>query len=114
MAAAGWQPGVIYRGHTDLRGFCEQVSATYRGLHFMHLPKIILAGDRARARIHFQWLGVIRSGAAHSGQRTASGYYDVDYQRCDTHGWRIAHRLEKACAGRTDESFDLYIAPDIA
>lgn len=114
MAAVGRQPGAIYRGTDELRGFCEAVSADYAGLHFMHLPRIVLDGDHARARIHFQWLGIIRAGATHSGQRTAAGYYDVDYRRCATHGWRIAHRLEKAVAGRIDESFGLYATPDIA
>ncbi len=113
MAAVGHQPGAVYRGYAELRGFCEQVSAIYAGLHFMHLPKIVLDRDRARARIHFQWFGIVHAGVAHSGQRTAAGYYDVDYVRSDTHGWRISRRMEKAVTGRVEESFDLYANPNI-
>lgn len=113
MAAVGHQPRAVYRGHSALRQFCEEVSATYAGLHFMHLPKIVVSGDRARSRIHFEWIGVIHPGKAHSGRRTASGYYDVDYQYSAADGWRIAHRFEKAVDGRIEESFDIYRSADI-
>ncbi len=113
MAAVGHQPQATYCGHAELQCFCEKVSAVYSGLHFMHLPKIVIDGDRARSRIHFQWMGVVQSGKAHSGRRTASGYYDVDYRYSAIDGWRISHRLEKAVEGRIEESFDIYLRADI-
>jgi len=113
MAAVGHQPQAVYRGRSELRRFCEEVSAVYAGLHFMHLPKIVVDGDRARSRIHFEWTGVIHPGKGHSGRRTALGYYDVDYQHSRTDGWRIARRLEKAVDGRIEECFDVYRSADI-
>lgn len=111
MAGVGQQQRRIYQGTAQLAGFCQEVSAFYQGLHFMHLPRLQLQGDAAWARVHFQWTGVFQTGAHLHGQRTAQGYYDVTYLRGGDGQWRMLHRLEKAVTGSTQENFDVYLRP---
>jgi hypothetical protein len=113
MAGVGWQPRRVYTGRTELAQFCRDINASYRGLHLPNLPRIIVEGDTARSRVHFQWLGLFATSTPpHSGQRHAAGYYDVTYRRVDGQ-WLMQHRLEKAVTGATYEAYDGYLSPDI-
>lgn len=108
MAAVGQQTRMVYRGTDELMAFCQNVDAFYKGLHFMHLPRLQIDGDMAYGRLHFQWIGLYHPSSRYSGQRQAAGYYDVTYRR--EHGqWRMQHRLEKAITGQTSEQFDVYV-----
>lgn len=111
MAGVGHQARRVYEGTAQLAGFCQEVSAFYQGLHFMHLPRLQLQGDTAVARVHFQWTGVFHASPHFHGQRTAQGYYDVTYRRAGDGRWRILHRIEKAITGSVQEQFDVYLQP---
>lgn len=111
MVAVGNQPARTIRGTAELAAFCKEVDGFYRGLHFMHLPRLQIDGDTARAQVHFQWVGVFRPGDVYSGERHAKGYYNVTYRRIDGQ-WRIAHRLETVVTGATLETFNPKIPAD--
>lgn len=107
LAAVGAGPRLVHKGRQELVAFCTQVDAFYKGLHFMHLPRLQIEGDTAQGRVHFQWQGLFNTSAQYFGQRTVVGYYDVSYQR--VHGrWLMKHRLEKAVSGQTTEHYDVY------
>lgn len=111
LAPVGAQARQIITGSAKLSAFCRDIDAIYKGLHFMHLPRIQLTGDRAYSRLHFQWIGLFRSDANYNGQRSAAGYYDVTYHRVNGR-WLIKHRLDKSVSAQTVENFDLYINGD--
>lgn len=111
MAAVGAMERQLFTGQEQLRSFCRNVDAHYKGLHFMHLPRIRVDGDTAYGRLHFQWLGLFSPNASYHGQRQAAGYYDVTYRRVDGR-WLMAHRLEKAISNQMLESFDVYSDAD--
>ena len=46
MAGVGLQPERICTGTLELETFCVEVSAFYRWLHFIHLPRVRIAEDR--------------------------------------------------------------------
>ena len=112
MAGVGQQARQVYTGHSELAGFCRDIDAFYKGLHFMHLPRLRLDGDTVYGRLHFQWIGLFNQGSHFNGQRHTSGYYDVVYRRLNGE-WRIQHRLEKAITGQINEGYDLYLSPDL-
>ncbi len=112
MAEVGHQARRVISGSQDLAAFCREVDAFYKGLHFMHLPRLNIDGDQAQARVHFQWIGLFNSSTRFSGQRQAAGYYDVSYQRVNG-VWRMKYRLEKAISGQTSEHFDVYLDADL-
>lgn len=111
MAEVGGQARRIITGADELAAFCRDVDAFYKGLHFMHLPRLKLVGDTAYSRIHFQWIGLFNPNSRYSGQRHAAGYYDVTYRRINGQ-WRMQHRLEKAITGQTTDSYDVYLDGD--
>lgn len=108
MARVGDQPLASHQGTVALTEFCRQVSTFYRGLHFMHLPRLRVQGDVAYGRLHFEWIGLFNPSDQYSGRRRSVGYYDVTYRR-GVAGWRIAHRLEKQVASDISEGYDLYV-----
>lgn len=111
LAAVGSGPRLVHTGRQELEAFCTQVDAFYKGLHFMHLPRLHIEGDTAHGRVHFQWQGLFNPSHKYFGQRTVAGYYDVQYRR--VHGqWLMQHRLEKAVSGQTTEHYDVYQQPD--
>lgn len=112
MAEVGGQARQVYTGTAELSAFCRDVDSFYKGLHFMHLPRLKMDGDTVYGRMHFQWIGLFAPHDRYSGQRHAAGYYDVIYRRVNGQ-WRIQHRLEKAITGQTTDSYDVYIASDI-
>ena len=111
MAAVGSQARLVHTGTSELATFCREVDSFYKGLHFMHLPQLKVAGDTAYGRLHFQWIGLFNPNSHFHGQRQAAGYYDVTYRRINGQ-WRIQHRMEKAITGQTTESFDVYVDAD--
>lgn len=112
MAGVGQQGRQVFTGHSELAGFCRNVDGFYKGLHFMHLPRLRIEGDIACGRVHFQWIGLYNQGLRYHGQRHVAGYYDVTYRRMAGQ-WRIQHRLEKAILGQINDSYDLYLSPDL-
>lgn len=112
MAGIGQQARQVVTGYDELVGFCRDIDGFYKGLHFMHLPRLRIEGDMAYGRLHFQWTGLFNQGSHYNGQRHAAGYYDVIYRHVDGQ-WRIQHRLEKAILGQINEGFDIYLSPDL-
>lgn len=108
MAAVGQQTRQVITGTRALADFCREVDSFYKGLHYMHLPVITIAGNTASARIHFQWTGLYNPSGRYCGQRRAEGYYDVVYQKVAGR-WLIEKRLEKAISGAIVEGFDVYL-----
>lgn len=100
LAPAGDMERQVFKGRQALHDFCEEISRYYRGLHFISLPRVEIGRDRARAQVHFQWQALFRPNGNHSGERHASGYYDVTYRKLDGR-WRIEQRIECALAGKT-------------
>lgn len=75
------------RGTDALRSFCND--APYRGIHFMHLPQLVVEGDTAHARIHLEFYCYFEDEAA---LRKMAGYYDVEYVRYEGE-WKIQRRI---------------------
>ena len=109
ITKSGDQPTRLVTGTKELAGFCAEVSEYYQGLHFNTPPRLRIDGDVAWGQVHFQWIGIFRPGATHSGQRHAAGYYQVNYRRLEI-GWRIERRVETQISGNIVESFDPVIA----
>jgi len=105
----GSQPACLRRGPAELAAFCREVSALYRGLHYMHLPRLTIDGDVAYGRLHFEWIGLYNSRDNYRGRRDAAGYYDVSYRKEDGR-WVITHRLEKQITGQIADGYDIYLA----
>lgn len=102
MPETAVRPGARYEGHPELAQFCRDINARFRGLHLIHLPEIVLDGDRATGRMHFRF----ESGrTSEDGFEIAAvtGMYAVDYVRTVA-GWRIARRVERA-ANRSSTAF---------
>ncbi|MGS0562543.1 nuclear transport factor 2 family protein [Microbacterium aurugineum] len=87
-------PQTFVQGRAALQAFCTD--ASFAGIHFLHLPQLAVAGDRASARIHLEFHGDYAedAGAPRLGMR---GFYDVIYHRVDGR-WLIAHRVTTAFA----------------
>lgn len=107
----GGQPACLRRGTAQLAEFCREVSALYRGLHYMHLPRLTIDGDAACSRLHFEWIGLFNPQGNYRGRRDAAGYYDVTYRK-ENDRWRIAHRLEKQITGQIADGYDIYLTSD--
>ncbi|WP_430334117.1 nuclear transport factor 2 family protein [Rhodococcus sp. ACT016] len=105
LAEVGAVPGTTILGRDALRQFCVEFTARTPGIHLLNTPSIVLDGDEATARIHFEF----RSGGTGDGetrQAHVAGHYTVRYRRT-LDGWRIAHRHEVA-VGRTRSWFYSY------
>ncbi len=105
MLAVGPRPEFIARGHAELQGFCENIHQNWMGIHFMHPPRLQIAGDAASALIFFEFRHVHRGDGGHTSQGVIGGYYEVDYRRTEQ-GWRIARRREQGVFESTDNGFD--------
>lgn len=112
MLATGSEKERTIRGIAALKAFCDEMNGFYRGLHFMHLPRLVLGEDSARAQVHFQWVGLYRSGSTYNGEHHARGYYDVTYRKVNGN-WRIGRRVETLVTGAIVESFDPYVRVDL-
>jgi hypothetical protein len=77
-----------------LEAVCARHNEKYEGLHLMHVPQVVVDGDEARGRLHFEWTAATRPGITPSVRRRTVGYYEVRY-RSTGGGWLMAHRLEK-------------------
>lgn len=97
-------------GHAELQAFCETILKNWKGMHFMHPPRLTLRGDQASALIFFEYRHVMRQDNGHTRQGVVAGYYHVDYLRT-AQGWRMEHRREQAMFDDTTDSFDLYQDP---
>lgn len=95
----------VVRGTKELTEFCAEVGDHYQGLHFNTVPRLQIDQDIAWGQVHFQWIGIFRSGPVHCGQRHAAGYYRVTYRRLGG-GWRIERRIETQISGSVAEAFD--------
>ncbi|WP_226531145.1 nuclear transport factor 2 family protein [Microbacterium paraoxydans] len=87
-------PLTFVQGRVALRAFCAD--ASFAGIHFLHLPQLVVDGDRATSRIHLEFHGDYAedTGAPRLAMR---GFYDVIYHRVDGR-WLIAHRITSAFA----------------
>ena len=92
------------QGTEELRRFCTE--APFQGIHFLHPPQLTLAGDRATARVHLEFLGAYSGGAAPLTR--LMGYYDVAYERSGGR-WLISRRVTTAFARETRSTFG-YVA----
>ncbi|WFR73589.1 nuclear transport factor 2 family protein [Prescottella defluvii] len=105
LAQVGGVPGATIRGRDALHRFCVEFTAHTSGIHLLNTPSIVVDGDEATARIHFEF----RSGAtgeAETRHAHVAGRYTVRYRRTSD-GWRIAHRNEVA-VGRNRSWFYSY------
>lgn len=85
-------PVTFVQGRPALHAFCTD--APFSGIHFLHLPQLVLAGDEATARIHLEFHGDF-AGDAGAPRLAMRGFYDVSYRREDGR-WLIAHRVTTA------------------
>jgi hypothetical protein len=99
------RPTQTYEGRAALRRFCEVVNGEWTGLHLMHVPQLVVEGDGASGRVHFEWTSVARSDGTHTVQGRTYGYYDVSYRRTPE-GWRMARRVEHG-VGQARTVFDV-------
>jgi hypothetical protein len=93
------QPLTFVQGRPALHSFCTD--APFAGIHFLHLPQLVLTDDQATARIHLEFHGDF-VGDAGAPRLSMRGFYDVSYRREDGR-WLIAHRMTTAFA-RTQEA----------
>lgn len=101
LVEVGGVPGTTVRGADALRRFCVEFTAHTSGIHLLNTPSIVLDGDEATARVHFEF----RAGASNDAEARHShvaGHYSVTYRRTPD-GWRMAHRREVAV--RRDRSW---------
>lgn len=101
MAEVGGVPGVDVRGRDALRRFCLEFTAHTACIHLLNTPSIVLDGDEATARVHFE-ARLSAADDAESRHSHVAGHYTVRYRRTPD-GWRMAHRREVAV--RRDRSW---------
>jgi ketosteroid isomerase-like protein len=94
MLPAGNLPPTRIAGRAALEAFCQQIRQQWTGLHYMHPPRLRIAGDTAESVIFFEFRHAMRTDA-HLRQGVTAGYYRTRYLRTDE-GWRIGERLEQA------------------
>lgn len=109
ISPVGDQSADRRQGKAELAAFCQEVSAFYRGLHYMHLPRLTIEGEMAHGRLHFEWIGLFNPRENYRGRRDAAGYYDVTYRK-ENGRWRISNRLEKLITGQIADGYDVYHA----
>jgi ketosteroid isomerase-like protein len=86
----GMPPQNLIRGRANLARFADAQPSS--GMHSMHAPHLVVDGDRATGRIHFQFqsMGVDEHGR--TSFREVTGFYDAGYVRTPE-GWRIQRRV---------------------
>lgn len=94
MLPAGNLPATRIAGRAALEAFCHQIRQQWAGLHYMHPPRLRIAGDTAESVIFFEFRHVMRTDV-HLRQGVTAGYYRTRYIRTGE-GWRIGERLEQA------------------
>lgn len=85
-------PVTFVQGAQALADYCR--NTPFEGIHLLHLPQLVIDGDRATARIHLEFHGSWRDEAGEP-RLSMQGYYDVSYRRVAAR-WRIAHRVTTA------------------
>ena len=95
MLPAGNTPHARVLGRAGLEAFCSQIRQTWSGLHYMHPPRLKIAGDRADSMIFFEFRHIMQTGMALIRQGVTAGYYRTTYVRT-AQGWRIQERIEQA------------------
>jgi hypothetical protein len=87
------RPTRCYEGRDALKEFCQVFNRLWTGLHLMHLPQIMVDGETASSRVHFEWTAVSRRDPNRTVQRRVHGYYEVRYRHTAA-GWRMLRRVE--------------------
>jgi len=105
ISAVGDRPRSVYVGRQELMRFCEEFTGVISGVHLPALPYLEIDGDRASGHVNFHFVAIGRPAAAHTVSRTATGHYEVIYERVNGE-WLMSHRLEKALESSRSEHFD--------
>jgi ketosteroid isomerase-like protein len=109
MLPAGNLPSTRVAGHVALEAFCDQIRRQWAGLHYMHPPRLRMAGDTADSVIFFEFRHAMRTDV-HLRQGVTAGYYRTRYVRGDT-GWKIRERIEQAIGEELSHFYPVGIAP---
>jgi uncharacterized protein (TIGR02246 family) len=104
VGSVGGRPGERFQGRPALQAVCARHNEKYEGLHLMHVPHVVVHGDDATGRLHFEWSASTRPGITPSVRRRTIGYYEVTY-RFEAAQWLMAHRLEKQVSETTTRYF---------
>ncbi|MBK6400725.1 MAG: nuclear transport factor 2 family protein [Rhodocyclaceae bacterium] len=112
MLSAGNLPATRIAGHAALEAFCDQIREQWSGLHYMHPPRLRIAGDTAESVIFFEFRHVMRTDA-HLRQGVTAGYYRTAYVRTGA-GWRIRERIEQAIGEALSHFYPGDLAPPSA
>lgn len=105
IAAVGERQPLLLEGHRALEAFCADFTRDWVGVHLPSLPYVEFDGDTARGHLNFHFVAIGRHSGSHTSSRTATGHYEVVYQRTPG-GWRMQHRLERPTASARSEFFD--------
>lgn len=87
---AGMPAQNAVRGRRNLAEFCA--TEPLNGMHTMHMPHLVIEGDRATGRVHFTFDASGTDPHGRRNYRSVVGYYDIAYVRVDE-GWRIRRRV---------------------
>lgn len=93
MRPYGGEGGTRFVGRDALRTFCQDTTASWTGLHFLHPPQLAIDGDSARATVFFEYRFVARGRPDVTRQGVTGGHYAVTYARTGD-GWRMRERIE--------------------
>jgi hypothetical protein len=94
IVAVGGRPASRVSGRASLTDYCREFNATTRGIHLLHLPRISVAGDTARADLYFEYRYVRIQAPLETIAGITAGHYEVTYRRF-LESWRMEHRIEK-------------------
>lgn len=87
--------GMYYAGREQLSEMCR--TAPFHGMHLINLPEIVITGDTAVGRLHFQFF---TAAALDQPAKSLVAYYDAEYQRLD--GQWLLHRRVTTVFKRTE------------
>lgn len=94
MLPSGYTPHTRIEGRAALEAFCDEIKKTWSGLHYMHPPRLEIAGDQAESVIFFEFRHVMRTDTQ-VRQGVTAGHYRTRYVRTAS-GWCIRERIEQA------------------
>ena len=93
-----------FEGRPALQALCRRYNEKYEGLHLMHVPLLVVDGEHATGRLHFEFTASTRPGITPSVRRQSNGYYEVTYRRVDGR-WLMALRVETTVSETVSKFF---------